>query len=42
MVTAKGITIAGGLAGNEKVVLRAGGFLSPGDVVEPTTAELDD
>ncbi|WP_230292247.1 efflux RND transporter periplasmic adaptor subunit [Croceicoccus sp. Ery5] len=41
MVTAKGITIAGGLAGNEKVVLRAGGFLSPGDVVEPTTAELD-
>ncbi|GEO00211.1 hemolysin secretion protein D [Novosphingobium sediminis] len=37
-VTAQGIVIADGLAGNERVVLRAGGFLNPGDVVRPVTA----
>lgn len=34
-VTANGIVIAGGLAGTEQVVLRAGGFLSEGDAVKP-------
>ena len=41
MVTAEGITIASGLSGNERVVLRAGGFLSPGDPVKPITADSD-
>ena len=40
MVTEKGITIRGGLTGKERIVLRAGGFLSPGDVVEPTVEEI--
>ena len=35
MVTDRGITIAQGLSGRERVVLRAGGFLSPGDRVKP-------
>jgi multidrug efflux pump subunit AcrA (membrane-fusion protein) len=35
MVTAEGIVIAEGLAGTEQVVLRAGGFLAPGDTVKP-------
>ena len=35
MVTPQGIAITGGLSGNEKVVLRAGGFLNPGEVVTP-------
>ncbi|QDP19822.1 efflux RND transporter periplasmic adaptor subunit [Sphingomonas xanthus] len=34
-VTAQGIAIAEGLQGNEMVVLRAGGFLNPGDKVRP-------
>lgn len=34
LVTAKGITIKSGLAGDEKVVLRAGGFLNDGDKVK--------
>lgn len=37
-VTPQGITIAQGLTGRERVVLRAGGFLSPGDKVEPRLA----
>lgn len=37
-VTAQGIVVSEGLAGNERVVLRAGGFLNPGDVVRPVTA----
>ena len=36
MVTNRGITIAEGLTGTERVVLRAGGFLSPGDKVKPS------
>lgn len=35
MVTADGVAITGGLAGNEQIVLRAGGFLNPGEVVNP-------
>ena len=34
-VTSEGIVIAGGLAGNERVVLRAAGFLNPGETVRP-------
>lgn len=34
-VTARGIVVAEGLSGNERVVLRAGGFLNPGDIVRP-------
>ncbi|MGJ8598220.1 efflux RND transporter periplasmic adaptor subunit [Sulfitobacter sp.] len=35
IVTPDGIAITGGLAGTELVVLRAGGFLNPGEVVNP-------
>ena len=35
IVTAEGITVIEGLDGTEKVVMRAGGFLSPGEVVRP-------
>ena len=34
-VTSEGIVIAGGLAGNERVVLRAAGVLNPGETVRP-------
>lgn len=34
-VTAKGIAITEGLTGTERVVLRAGGFLNPGETVNP-------
>ena len=34
LVTADGIAVIEGLSGNERVVLRAGGFLSPGDKVK--------
>lgn len=34
-VTDHGVAIVGGLSGNEKVVLSAGGFLNPGETVEP-------
>ncbi len=37
MLTASGITIAEGLSGAERVVLRAGAFLSPGETVNPKT-----
>jgi RND family efflux transporter MFP subunit len=37
-VTPRGIVVAEGLSGNERVVLRAGGFLNPGDVVRPVTS----
>ena len=36
LVTARGIAIASGLAGTERLVLRAGGFLAPGDRIEPS------
>jgi len=35
VVTPKGIAVVQGLAGNERVVLRAGGFLNPGETVRP-------
>jgi RND family efflux transporter MFP subunit len=35
IVTDDGITVIEGLEGTEKVVMRAGGFLSPGEVVRP-------
>lgn len=38
IITAKGIVIAEGLNGTEKIVLRAGGFLSPEDKVKPRNA----
>jgi RND family efflux transporter MFP subunit len=34
-VTDEGIAVVSGLSGNEKIVMRAGGFLNPGDVVRP-------
>ncbi|HSF13102.1 MAG TPA: efflux RND transporter periplasmic adaptor subunit [Erythrobacter sp.] len=34
-VTEQGIAITGGLSGAERVVLRAGGFLNPGETVNP-------
>lgn len=37
-VTPNGIVVASGLGGLERVVLRAGGFLSPGDKVRPVAA----
>ena len=39
IVTAQGITVIEGLSGSERVVLRAGGFLSPGDAVIPRAAK---
>lgn len=36
MVTADGIAITEGLTGSELVVLRAGGFLNPGEIVQPS------
>ena len=47
MVTAQGLAITEGLSGNEQVVLRAGGFLNPGETIKPrregerTAAEID-
>lgn len=35
VVTSNGVTIVAGLAGNEKIVLRAGGFLTDGESVKP-------
>jgi HlyD family secretion protein len=34
-VTSNGIAVIAGLSGTEQVVLRAGGFLSPGETVQP-------
>lgn len=38
-VTRNGIVIAEGLTGRERVVLRAGGFLTPGETVNPQLAK---
>lgn len=38
-VTADGIVITGGLTGDEQIVLRAGGFLNPGQTIRPVKAE---
>lgn len=37
-VTPAGIVVLQGISGNERVVLRAGGFLNPGDLVRPVAA----
>lgn len=42
LVTDRGIAVVDGLTGRERVVLRAGGFLNPGDQVKPTTAKAGD
>lgn len=39
MNTPEGIAITDGLSGNEQVVLRAGGFLNPGETVNPRREE---
>jgi HlyD family secretion protein len=39
-ISDKGIAIVEGLNGNESVVLRAGGFLSPGEAVKPAMTKL--
>ena len=39
IVSENGIAVTEGLAGTERVVLRAGGFLAPGDKVVPRTAK---
>lgn len=38
-VSARGIAVVEGLSGRERVVLRAGGFLNPGDKVKPVVAQ---
>lgn len=38
-VTEQGIAVIAGLTGSERVVLRAGGFLNPGDPVRPVLAK---
>lgn len=38
-VSAKGIAVVEGLSGRERIVLRAGGFLNPGDKVQPVLAK---
>ncbi len=38
-VFSTGVSIASGLDGSEQVVLRAGGFLNPGELVRPVTEE---
>ncbi len=40
-VSARGISVVQGLSGNERIVLRAGGFLNPGDRVQPVVAKPD-
>lgn len=39
IITPSGIVIAEGLAGTERVVLRAGGFLQPGETIKPVAAK---
>lgn len=38
-VTAQGIVVIEGLSGSERVVMRAGGFLNPGDPVQPVAVK---
>jgi multidrug efflux pump subunit AcrA (membrane-fusion protein) len=39
LVTDNGIAVISGLSGKERVVLRAGGFLNPGETVKPVAAK---
>jgi HlyD family secretion protein len=41
-VSSAGLSITSGLTGNEKVVLRAGGFLNPGETVRPEVQKKAD
>lgn len=41
LVTDKGIAITSGLTGQERVVLRAGGFLNPGEKVKPKLGKIE-
>lgn len=36
-VSDAGVSVTGGISGNERIVLSAGGFLNPGDAVRPVT-----
>ena len=38
-VNARGIAVIEGISGKERIVLRAGGFLNPGDKVQPVLAQ---
>jgi HlyD family secretion protein len=42
IVTANGIAVVQGLSGNEKVIQRAGGFVSPGESVRPRLVKAGD
>lgn len=39
VVSASGVLVDEGLTGRERVVMRAGGFLNPGETVKPVKAE---
>ena len=39
IVTANGITVVSGLTGNERVIVRAGGFVNEGDRVDPVARD---
>ena len=39
LVTDKGVAIVDGLAGSERIVLRAGGFLAPNETIKPVQAK---
>ena len=41
LVTDRGIAIVAGLSGQERVVLRAGGFLNPGEQVKPQLGKIE-
>lgn len=41
IVTAGGIAIMGGLNGNERIVLRAGGFLTEGELISPQLVDAN-
>ncbi len=42
IVTSRGVTIVDGLDGSEKIVLRAGGFLTEGESIAPNLVEMDE
>ena len=41
LVTDRGIAVVSGLTGQERVVLRAGGFLNPGEQVKPRAGKVE-
>jgi len=41
LVTDRGIAVTSGLTGKERVVLRAGGFLNPGEKVKPKPGKIE-